>query len=66
MNNASSLYMKTSIELKDQLKSVMNECNLSEYDMARQLDVTVFTVKRFLKGDYVPCYVENKVKEWLE
>lgn len=51
---------------REQLKKAMNDYDLSEFDMARQLGISLFMVKSYLTGGSVPYYVESLVEEWLE
>lgn len=51
---------------KEQLKDAMKKYGLSELDMARQLGISLLTVRNYLTGGSVPYYVEKLVEEWLE
>lgn len=53
-------------DLRNQLKDAMAKYKLSEFDIARQLSLSLYTVKAFLNGSSTPYYVEKRVEDWLE
>lgn len=50
----------------EQLKAAMDKYHLTEFIIARQLNLSVGLVKSYLDGRATPAYVEKRVKEWLE
>ena len=53
-------------EPKEQLKEAMKIYGLSEFDMARQLGISLLMVRNYLTGGSVPIHIDKLVVEWLE
>lgn len=66
MSNAVKLYDHEQAEPREQLKAAMEKYHLSQVDIARQLNISIFIVKSYLDGGAVPYYVDKLVKDWLE
>jgi hypothetical protein len=48
------------------LKAEMRRCRLTEFDMARQLGVSILMLRQYLQNGYGPQYIESRVADWLE